>query len=148
MLQHGGDDQIDHVRFDAGLGDECGQSLVNGGQVVSGRFDMAVEQQMLAAVMGFLSDKGAICAASSGLVPSRNWRRASIKKASPRGKVDDSALCQAVATGLLPSHHRLIPEFRKNRLLRTFIARGDRKPPCQRLIPSLRGRKIGGSRWS
>jgi hypothetical protein len=40
-------------------GDELGQARVDGGEVIAGLFDVAVEQAMFAAVVGLLRDEGA-----------------------------------------------------------------------------------------
>jgi hypothetical protein len=122
MLQNGGDDQVHQFRFDPGARDELGQSRVDGGHVVTGLFDMAVEQAMLAAVVGLLRDEGANRFGQVGRGAFAMRAQGSMKKASPRGKVEERTLCQAVATGLLPNHQCLISEFRKNRASRTFIA--------------------------
>src|SRR5690606_7640392 len=66
--------------------------------------------------------KARISSARAGGAPSRNAFTDSMNKVSPRGKVAESALNQAVATGSPAAHQRSCEAERPKRRFRTWIA--------------------------
>ena len=105
MFERHGDGQIGDRRAALGEGEQFLDALVDRLDVVAMVFGQAVEGNVFARVIDFLLHEGADCrqlgiGAVAILGPVRLY---CLDKGPPRGKVADSALCQAVPNGS-PAH--------------------------------------------